>query len=569
MKYIFALFFSLFLSVSMFSQVNSPDIYCVNNDTIYWGLPNNACTAFVSYDIYYSSEQNGPFDLLTQVTDPNQTSFFHLSVNNTYYYYILSNYNCPGETVISSDTINNLQPPVVNISSASVSDNDIILEWEPVDAPNITGYIIYHKTNVGVVPLDTLLSNETTYTDITANPTAQPEEYYILSLNNNCGLISIFNSPHQTMRLEANHENCSGHLTLQWSEYIGWTEGVEKYEILQSTNSGSYEVIASVAGDSTSFQVNQLIKDNSYCYTIKAYQENGDYSAISNESCLTINESPVNDFTITNITILPNEQVELYWSWDKNGNIVEYNINRSNDAENLSPVSTEIPDILLPIDNRYIDTNADINQQLYYSLNIIDGCAIAASTPINSPIFAQAKALETGGDLVSWTPLQLENTIVNFYEIFLIEEGNILPLGTVQGDSTSFIYPLEIQENKPETCYYVEANSTVNLFNGEQLSIQSLSNKACAIQNPKIYVPNAFAPNGINKVFKPVILFSDYVDFEMTIYNRYGEMIFNTQDLRAGWNGQNTLQGTYVYHIKITKQDGKEINKNGTVLLLK
>jgi gliding motility-associated-like protein len=59
-------------------------------------------------------------------------------------------------------------------------------------------------------------------------------------------------------------------------------------------------------------------------------------------------------------------------------------------------------------------------------------------------------------------------------------------------------------------------------------------------QNPLFYVPNAFTPdkNEFNDVFKPV--FSENLvvsDYEFKIYNRWGELLFESLDSQMGWDG--------------------------------
>ncbi|MFN3916120.1 MAG: PKD domain-containing protein [Flavobacteriales bacterium] len=69
----------------------------------------------------------------------------------------------------------------------------------------------------------------------------------------------------------------------------------------------------------------------------------------------------------------------------------------------------------------------------------------------------------------------------------------------------------------------------------------------------RIYVPNTFTPNGdgINDVFLPIV--NDVLDYELFIYNRWGNVIFKTTNTQEGWDG--TLKGdkspidTYIYKI--------------------
>ena len=59
-------------------------------------------------------------------------------------------------------------------------------------------------------------------------------------------------------------------------------------------------------------------------------------------------------------------------------------------------------------------------------------------------------------------------------------------------------------------------------------------------QDLAVYVPNAFSPNGngINEVFYPVILGAETTkDFEFSIFDRWGELVYLTTDMTEPWNG--------------------------------
>lgn len=70
------------------------------------------------------------------------------------------------------------------------------------------------------------------------------------------------------------------------------------------------------------------------------------------------------------------------------------------------------------------------------------------------------------------------------------------------------------------------------------------------------YVPNTFTPNsnGINDVFKPILKSGfDPFNYNLTIYNRWGEILFESNDAEIGWDGtyNNKIvrDGTYVWKI--------------------
>ena len=91
---------------------------------------------------------------------------------------------------------------------------------------------------------------------------------------------------------------------------------------------------------------------------------------------------------------------------------------------------------------------------------------------------------------------------------------------------------------------------------------------------PKVYIPNAFSPNGdgVNDVFKietdDVILY----EFNMKVFNRWGTLMFESDDYSKGWNGlfkNEVLQpDVFVYAVQYKDGDGLVYRKTGTINLL-
>jgi gliding motility-associated-like protein len=88
-----------------------------------------------------------------------------------------------------------------------------------------------------------------------------------------------------------------------------------------------------------------------------------------------------------------------------------------------------------------------------------------------------------------------------------------------------------------------------------------------------LYVPNAFTPNGddINENFSG--LGQGFVNYEMYIFNRWGEPIFKSTDYANRWDGRDksgqiSPQGIYVYLIKVKTPPGDEYTLRGSVALI-
>jgi gliding motility-associated-like protein len=76
----------------------------------------------------------------------------------------------------------------------------------------------------------------------------------------------------------------------------------------------------------------------------------------------------------------------------------------------------------------------------------------------------------------------------------------------------------------------------------------SISQRLPLIENAIYYVPNAFTPDGneFNQTFQPVFTTGfDPTRFQMLIFNRWGEIVFESKDASVGWDGTN-FQGIIV-----------------------
>jgi gliding motility-associated-like protein len=88
-----------------------------------------------------------------------------------------------------------------------------------------------------------------------------------------------------------------------------------------------------------------------------------------------------------------------------------------------------------------------------------------------------------------------------------------------------------------------------------------------------IWFPNAFTPNadGKNDIARVVGHLRFYTDFSLYIYNRYGEVVFHTTDISAGWNGIYkdipADLGVYFYKINYTLNGRSHMMKGDLTLV--
>lgn len=146
------------------------------------------------------------------------------------------------------------------------------------------------------------------------------------------------------------------------------------------------------------------------------------------------------------------------------------------------------------------------------------------------------------------------STITNFNwspSIGLDNPSDASPTATLQDDQTYYF-----TATSPEGCI---ARDTINIT---------------VFKGSAIFVPTGFTPNndGRNDRLKPYYVGIKTLHY-FTMYNRWGELVFTTKDLSAGWNGmlrgmpQGT--GTYVWFLKAVDYVGKVYDMKGTTTIIR
>lgn len=99
--------------------------------------------------------------------------------------------------------------------------------------------------------------------------------------------------------------------------------------------------------------------------------------------------------------------------------------------------------------------------------------------------------------------------------------------------------------------------------------------KACNTADNCIAIPTAFSPNhdGINDAIGPVVNGCLIKNLDFRVYNRYGQMIFQTHEPGKKWNGRisgvEQPQGAYVFMCSFTTGDNVSRNVKGTFMLIR
>jgi|GEM_PF-920749 len=123
-----------------------------------------------------------------------------------------------------------------------------------------------------------------------------------------------------------------------------------------------------------------------------------------------------------------------------------------------------------------------------------------------------------------------------------------------------------VPQGTAEACYQIR-------YTDECGNLSMISQEVCVIIEAKLGIPTAFTPNGdnINDFF--TVTDGIYNNFQMLIYNRWGSLVFQTNNPSPGWNGMfegtEAPSGSYSYRITFQNADNSRVNRSGTFVLIR
>jgi len=142
---------------------------------------------------------------------------------------------------------------------------------------------------------------------------------------------------------------------------------------------------------------------------------------------------------------------------------------------------------------------------------------------------------------------------------------------TVAGNSDSTIN-LTICEGE-EFLGHTESGFYTDILPGTNNCVDIIRTTLTVLRNCYVYFPTAFTPNSDHKndVFK-ILNAHDLEDYNLSVYNRWGQKVFETNKYDIGWdgsyNGELQQTGVFVWYCTF-KFQGKFNTKKGTVVLIR
>lgn len=571
---------------TLFLTVNNPSD---GTAVLQWNQMSNPPISS-AHDWYYIYQEypTGTWTLIDSTQYGNEYYRDTISICDAYLNYkieLKDQLGCSSFSNIDGDQFQDMLPPNLpefNWVTVDTITGNATLNWSPSSSQDASAYIIFQFFGGGWIAVDTVNGyNSTDYAYLVSNAD-EYSETYALAVYDSCFSPTPNTSPlgigQETMFLTTSLDVCSKTIELNWNSYKNWNDEVKHYEILASKDGAPYVLIGTITD--TSFTYTGGAPNSNYCFLLKAVANDEIKTSLSNISCLFLHQPPIPAFNyLQTATVVADDEIEVRIHQDLAAQISNFRLEKSLDnslgsyEEVLSTVSVTNPVIFNDLD--VLTTE----QSYFYKVTVDDSCGRSASTSnIGKTMLLNVSENTTQlSNFIQWSVYKQWNGNIVRYEIYrsVNDVYEVNPIATVAPNR--FYYNDDISNVIGTTvegkfCYYVKAVESPNVYG---LNETSFSNEACAFQRPIIYVPNALIIGGHNDTWKPVISLIDYESYQVRIFNRFSEIVFESDDANQAWNGSHkkngkvVQEGLYIYQITFRRSDGEFEEIRGHVTLVR
>lgn len=457
----------------------------------------------------------------------------------------------------------------------------IQLNWLPSDSLDVVSYIIYNFRNDSWPDIGMASGRLTTNYQYYVNGAYKPEKFRLASYVSPSEKSSMTNA-HVTMLLNYEYEKCNVKVTIKWTEYFGWDNGIKNYKVYRRSSNSNYEEIAVVNSNELSYVDNNIDIFKQYYYYVEAQSYEG-YKANSNSIEVYTDSYKIPNYLKAEYATVENDAIKIKFVVDNTAEVSSYIIQRRDSINNEFYTLSTITNVG-QYEIYHTDKDVNVYNNIYnYRILSINLCGnISKYSNIATNILLRVFNNDNHSQTLKWTAYQVWPNGVMDYRIYNTFDYNNYFVGT--NDTASLEYEHNISnyiynchKNKVmisnKLCYYVEARAKYS--DSDLFTNVSRSNIACVSKYPEIFIPTAFNVTSYeesNREFRPVLSFFENESYEFSVYDRWGLKIFTTNKVYEGWDGRFNdnfaPSQIYQYHVRYKDYNGKLYEKVGIFFLL-
>lgn len=403
------------------------------------------------------------------------------------------------------------------------------------------------------------------YIDLTANANKKPRSYRVYC-NENPPLITDNVS---TFYLTHDYDSCLLQINLSWDDLEATNFTANNWnpsQFIINIEEDGVLTTETVSAGTQEYLIEGLLENTDYTFWVETKWQGEDSTSYSNPINL-FTEMPQSPEYIRAISASANgSNTDLKFLVASNSELDTYKLLTSTSRDGTYDTLQTLNSAASYINTTHENSNPD-SEVNFYKLVSINQCGYeTTNSDIINNVVLQAENNDYDNSL-NWNTF-LEGSLESVtYEIYRIVQNQEQELIRSFANRTDFTDNIESLQSYSQFCYFIRATA-------EGTSEYSQSNTACAYLNPTIYIPEVFTPNGdgTNDLFKPVFTFIP-ANYEMRIYNRWGNVVFETSSYTEPWdgnepNGNSVQTGSYIYYIKIETPNNQIIEKRGNITVV-
>ncbi len=302
------------------------------------------------------------------------------------------------------------------------------------------------------------------------------------------------------------------------------------------------------------------------CGVTYSYQLVTEYGAGIQSFSKTVSGTATSNRTPTpvdNITAaIDGATVTLTWPQDPDFVSDEYTVFRIRDNNTIPVATTEDP---------AFTGDFNIEEPACYRVSYTDICGNESPAgTVACPIIVDAALQNNNAVQLTWPAYDGWAGGVSAYVIEKYDAAGQLQASINNGTALTYVDTYTGGNEEQVFSYRILAVAS----DGVLLPLPAVSNTELIVRNPNLSHPTAFIPGSSiheNRTFR---VFGSFINtYELKIFNRWGELIFESVDPETGWDGsfrgQPMPEGTYVFQARIIDFAGRTFEYAGTVVLLK
>lgn len=458
--------------------------------------------------------------------------------------------------------------PMITYVTVDTSTENTIIHWDESGSPDVKWYYLYYEimtvNGSEGVKLDSVPPGISSY-EHTGNA-GNESMIYSISAIDSTGNESV-RTPgfHSTVYTTIQYDSCYDAVNISWTPYTGWGENISGYRIYSRQQGEAYGPPMGMSKNDTSIRFENIQENTHYYFFVEALK-NDTLSSLSNIARkYTYMPGPPDTFNLLSVNVVSDNSVQINFEFTDTSNIDDFRLLRSID-KSADFISLDSKYDLNSGENFFTDSIITGAESYYYKIGAVNSCnRVFSETNIGSNILLKGSNNANRNDL-SWNYYEDWETGVSEYQIIMYNmNGEPRVISTTGPDVNSFSHNLQ-------EIYGTGFDGIINYRiiawkTGEDVFSQS--NIIHIDLSGKMSVPNAFTPNsdGVNDIFKPFFtLFPQ--KFMMVIYDRYGIVVYKSENPEEGWQGKingggMATEGVYIYHIQYTTYTGTTVEKTG------